>query len=453
MQSILPRKTSAFLAAANLRIVFTVTAFAATLVPVRADEFFIHDGDRVAFLGDSITEQRLYTSYIEAYALSRHPTWKLMFRNVGWGGDTAWLRQRSHPNEAQLFAADDATQIAMVTKAVDFGLSRDVLPLKPTIVTVDFGMNDHAYQAFRPDILRAYIRSQTEIAKVLTSNGIKAVFLTPQPIEDKRPDPDQDVRNISLKKFSEALGSMAAGQKAPFVDQFDPYMKAMLDSHDMTIGGGNAVHPGPAGHTIMAWAILKSLGATPLVSALTIDRRTLHVEAATTCRVDNLKADGDAVSFDRIDDALPMPVDPKAESALAIVPITNDLNIYNLGIVGLSKGEYSVSIDGDVVATISSDELAQGWNLANSAGPITKQCRKLLAMIVKKNDLYFNRWRGVQLYSAPDWVAQGSDLEARRTAELARLDREIAGLEVRIDAERKPTPRHFVITPVLPNAE
>jgi hypothetical protein len=40
-------------------------------VPVlQAGEFFIRDGDRVVFLGDSITEQRLYTTYIEACALS-----------------------------------------------------------------------------------------------------------------------------------------------------------------------------------------------------------------------------------------------------------------------------------------------------------------------------------------------------------------------------------------------
>jgi hypothetical protein len=65
-----------------------------------APGFFIHNGDRVVFLGDSITEQRLYTTYIEAYALSRYPKWNLTFRNVGWGGDTAWLRQRAHPDEA-----------------------------------------------------------------------------------------------------------------------------------------------------------------------------------------------------------------------------------------------------------------------------------------------------------------------------------------------------------------
>src|SRR5579883_1140739 len=103
-------------------------------VSTRATDFAIHDGDRVVFLGDSITEQRLYTTYIEAYALTRHPEWKLWFRNVGWGGDTSWLRQRSHPDEAKLFAADPDSQQKMVEAAVKHGLDRDVVPLKPTLV-------------------------------------------------------------------------------------------------------------------------------------------------------------------------------------------------------------------------------------------------------------------------------------------------------------------------------
>ena len=85
-----------------------------TVSQTMAADFAIRDGDRVVFLGDSITEQRLYTTYIEAYALTRHPGWKLSFRNVGWGGDTSWLRQRSHPDENQLFAAKEAEQQKIV---------------------------------------------------------------------------------------------------------------------------------------------------------------------------------------------------------------------------------------------------------------------------------------------------------------------------------------------------
>src|SRR5579862_10022240 len=113
------------------KILWTLIVLAIQLARALAAEFLIHDGDRVVFLGDSITEQRLYTTYIEAYALTRHPQWKLWFRNVGWGGDTSWLRQRSHPDEAKLFAAEESTQQKMVDNAVKHGLERDVLPLKP----------------------------------------------------------------------------------------------------------------------------------------------------------------------------------------------------------------------------------------------------------------------------------------------------------------------------------
>jgi hypothetical protein len=93
------------------KLLFTLVASAFLAASVVAGEYFIKDGDRVVFLGDSNTEQRLYTTYIEAYTLTRHPDWKLWFRNVGWGGDTSWLRQRAHPDEKQLFAADEASRL------------------------------------------------------------------------------------------------------------------------------------------------------------------------------------------------------------------------------------------------------------------------------------------------------------------------------------------------------
>src|ERR1035437_2972779 len=100
------------------KLVFTLVAPALLAATVVAGEFFIKDGDRVVFLGDSITEQRLYTTYIQAYGLTRHPVWKLWFRNVGWGGDTSWLGQRAHPDEKKLFAADEASQQKMVEASI-----------------------------------------------------------------------------------------------------------------------------------------------------------------------------------------------------------------------------------------------------------------------------------------------------------------------------------------------
>jgi lysophospholipase L1-like esterase len=435
------------------RLASLAGAFIAAVASYGADAFLIHDGDRVVFLGDSITEQRLYTTYIEAYTLSRHPDWKLSFRNVGWGGDTSWLRQRAHPDEAKLFAADADAQQKMVEASVKSGLERDVLPLHPTFVTVKFGMNDFSYQAFRPDIFAAYVRSQTQIAKSLTAAGARVAFLTPQPIEDKRPDPDQDIRNQSLRKFSDGLREVAASTHTTFVDQFDPYMKIMMAERAKDpkafIGAGDAVHPGPKGHTMMAWAVLKGLGATPLVSSADVKVTGNGSAKSENCKIEHLKADKDrAVSFDRTDNALPMPIDKRAESALALAPILEDLSQYELRVGGLPSGSYTLTIDGDTAANYSADALAKGVNLSNVPGAITKQSAELLDLIFKKNDLYFQRWRSVQLYTPPAWI-QPNSIDSQRAAELKRLDGQIADLENQINTARQPKTHHFEIKPAV----
>ena len=405
-----------------------------------AKEFFVRDGDRVVFLGDSITEQRLYTTYVEAYVQSRFPKWQLSFRNVGWGGDTSWLRQRTATDEEKLFAANRRDQQKMIAEAVAAGLGRDVLPLKPTVVTIKFGMNDHCYQPFRKDIFEAYVASQSELATVLQKNGARVSFLTPQPIEDKRPDPNKDEKNLALRKFSDGLKKVAADKGAGFADLFDPYMGIMMKAraHDdmAVIGGGDAIHPGPPGQTLMAWSALKSLGATPLVSSaeILVKGEFSKVGPAKQCTVTNLSSKGNVIVFDRLDDSLPLPIDARAVDALALAPLVAELSVYELKVSGLTGASYDVSIDGEKAATVTREELSNGWNMTTAEGPIAKQCAELLRLIVEKNDLFFERWRNVQL-------------DPVREAELPALDAKIAELEVKINEARQPKAHRFEIKP------
>lgn len=432
-----------------------VVGLASLVLAVRAlaADFPVHDGDRIVFLGDSITEQRLYTTYLEAYTLTRYPAWKLTFRNVGWGGDTSWLRQRAHPDEGALFTASESQQQAMVEDAVKRGLERDVLPLHPTAVTIKFGMNDHSYQPFREDIFRAYVRSQAQLAKVLQAAGARVAFLTPQPIEEKRPDPDKDVRNQSLRRFSDGLKEVAARENALFVDQFDPYMALMLHERAANpaaiIGGGDAVHPGPAGHTLMAWAILKAMSAPAAVSRAEIAAPAGTVAAAEHCAISNVKVADGGLTFDRLDEALPMPIDVRAKPALKLAPVLDDLSRYDLKVTGLAPGSYEVKIDGEPVTRASQAELAAVLNLSDLPGPVTEQGRAVLSLVFQKNDVFFRRWRDVQLFSLPAWAENSASAEGR-AAELAKLDKRIAEFESRIDAARQPILRHFELKPVAP---
>lgn len=97
----------------------------------RAADFFFKDGDVVVMIGDSITEQHLYSNYVEMWTVTRFPAWKLTFRNVGIGGD------RSVGGNARF--------------------ARDVLVHKPTAMTVDFGMNDGSYRAFEEATFKPYM--------------------------------------------------------------------------------------------------------------------------------------------------------------------------------------------------------------------------------------------------------------------------------------------------------
>jgi len=235
------------------------------------------------------------------------------------------------------------------------------------------------------------------------------------------------------------------------VDQFDPYMSILLRERAGNppgmVGGGDAVHPGPIGHTVMAWAILKGIGAPALVSRVELDSAAQKIVATERCQVENLKVSAASISFDRADEALPMPIDERAGQALKLAPILEDLNRYELQIAGLAAGAYELSIDGDAVLKASDGDLAKGLNLATQAGPITAQARLVLSLVFQKNNVYFNRWRDVQLYSFPGW-AQGPEAEDKRKAELDRMDKQIADLERQIDAARKPKPHHFELKPI-----
>src|SRR6516162_5226876 len=101
-------------------------------------KFFFKDGDVVVVMGDSITEQRLYSNYLEMWTITRYPGWKLTFRNVGIGGD------RSTGGNARF--------------------KRDVLAYKPTALTVDFGMNDGNYKPFDEPGFQTYMTGLQGIA-------------------------------------------------------------------------------------------------------------------------------------------------------------------------------------------------------------------------------------------------------------------------------------------------
>lgn len=372
----------------------------------RAEEFFFKDGDRVVMMGDSITEQHLYSNYVEMWTVTRFPSWNITFRNVGIGGDRSTGGNRR--------------------------FRRDVLPYQATALTVDFGMNDGGYRAFEEATFKTYLDGLRGIADQAKEAGIRVAWLTPQPLDKADPGPTALTDyNLTLAKYAAGVQTIAEKNGGLFVDQFHPYL-AVLDKARTAaptysrITGGDAVHPGPPGQALMAYAILQGLHFPQTVSAVEIDLAADGVKTAN-CQVTNVTRKGDEIRFQRQDAALPF-FPEEAKAILRWAPILEDLNAYTLRVRGLRAGTYEVRLGDTKVAECSAEELAKGVNLAVGAlraGPVAEQVKAVKAAVEAKNKFHHDRiFRGVvlaQVGSLPDWLGiklTAAEVEAKRQAAL-----------------------------------
>lgn len=398
----------------------TLLAIPACAQPAAAP-FFFKDGDRAQITGDSITQGRTYSTLIESYVLSRYPNWNITFRNTGWSGDTMGLRTRG---------------------GLDKGFARDLEPLQSTAVTIDFGMNDARAGANGAE---GYAANARILADKFKAAGTRVAFVTSSP-EEKYEDgqPAGSAYNTMLRTYSDSLKSVAAEKNVLFVDELNPMIATIEAGRKAGVLGatGNprlvpdGVHPNWDGGLVMATHILQGLNASSLVSKVELDAKSGAVKTEGA-KVTEIKT-GEKLSFSRLDGALPWPVG-KADLALKIpgfAPL-DDLSRYELKITSLTAPKYDILIDDKKSETVTAAQLAAGVNLSKmEAGSIADQQDALLKAITEKNNLFYTRWRDVQIYETPTWIK--ADIEPSRAAELKRLDDQITEKEKQINDLRQP---------------
>ncbi len=396
--------------------------------PLRAADppadFFFKPNDRVVFLGDSITEQYQYSSDIELYLTTRFPKGNFTFLNAGIGGDTA-------TGGANRFQAH-------------------VLAEKPTAVTIDFGMNDGGYGGFNPDAAKRYAEKTAAMLDMAKKAGVRVALISPNAV-DKRPRPGLATYQETQKRFYAPLKDLAAEHGVPFVDQY-AVTRAALEKMTAADPDAKTVNPFPDGvHTsgqgglLMAHTILVGLHAPAVVSEVSIDAKDGGAKAEN-CSVEGLQASPAGVSFTRTDKALPLPLQKDWLPVLPYVNDLKDLNRYGLTVKGLTDGDYAVAIDGTEVGKFSAKQLADGVNLGNlTAGPVWEQADKVVKAINAKNQVVHQRFRGVVMFTAPDWLA---DVAAeRKPKELAKRMEKIDAAQTEVYKLAAPRPHKFEVKP------
>ena len=370
------------------------------------------DGDRVVFLGDSITRGGRYHEFVRDYYVTRFPDRDIRFINSGVSGDVAPGGLRRVPT--------------------------DVTALEPTQVFVHFGMNDINRELYAAsptrDRLVAAEKAQVDyrvhlgqLADAIRSAVPQATlsYLTPTPYDDttvvesypRTADAWAKKNNIGcsagLALMAGHVLARAAKEDAFVVDWYTP-LKSHVTAHQAEdphyrIVRFDRVHPEAAGHSMMAWKFLEAQGVPSLVSAVTLDA------AAKTGSAENASLDGltfadGTIAFDLRANALPFPVASEANPFLSEFAVEETLNRETLQVKGLTAGGHELRIDGEPVGVWSAEELAQGVSLGfNEKTPQYRQAQEVFALSSAYRDRE-QRLRNER--TAPDYAARRAALLA-----------------------------------------
>ncbi|MFZ4080296.1 MAG: SGNH/GDSL hydrolase family protein [Pirellula sp.] len=415
----------------SMRLAILVSSFSGPLTTVHAEDFFFKDGDRVVMIGDSITEQHLYSNYVEMWTVTRFPNWKITFRNVGIGGD------RSVGGNSRF--------------------ARDVLLHKPTAMTVDFGMNDGSYREFSDQTFKPYMDGLQGMADQAKAANIRTAWVTPQPLDnDEQGKTALTGYNQTLEKFSEGVKAISEKNNGKFVDQFHPYLNVLdaarsKESKYNRITAGDAVHPGPPGQALMAASILQGMNFPSLVAAVAVDAKQNRIVSQENCNVEGLETSATSVKFTKLDKALPFfPED--ASSILPWTPILDQLNDYKIQVTGLAPGKYKVRIDSVDVAELTAESLANGVDISAEvlkSGPIAEQAKKVKEAVENKNRYHHDQiFRGIVLTGVPEWifsVVPREQLEEKKNALINERLQKVAQLDAQVAESLKMQPHQFEI--------
>jgi lysophospholipase L1-like esterase len=351
-----------------------------------AQEFFLKDGDTVVFYGDSITDQRLYTTFVETFTVTRYPRMHVTFVHSGWGGD-------------RVSGGGGGT--------IDERLRRDVVAYHPTVMTIMLGMNDGSYRAFDEGIFNKYKTGYEHIIEAVRQAlpALRITVIKPSPFDDVTRAPNfEGGYNEVLVKYGNFLQDLAGNDHLAIADLNAPVVDALKRANAADPKGAqqiipDRVHPQAAGHLIMADALLKAWGAAPVVTTVEIDAAGAQVRTAAATAVSDLKNTGSHLTWTQKDERLPMPInldDAVMKLAVNSSEIIQDLDRQMLNVTGLAGASYSLKINGKSVGTFTREQLGSGINLALLPTPMMAQAAAVHALTLKRAAVHNTRWRNLQ---------------------------------------------------------
>jgi lysophospholipase L1-like esterase len=323
----------------------------------------LRSGDRLAICGDSITEQKMYSRIMEDYLTMCVPDLKITVRQYGWSGE----------------------------KVPGFlsRMTNDCLRFKPTIATTCYGMNDHEYRGYVDSIGETYRTNSDAMIQAFKAQKVRVILgsagsVGKVPAWHKDPGFAVDDLNRNLGTLRNIDIALAKSNKVGFADVFWPMLNAGAVAHqkydtNYNISGGDGVHPGWAGHTVMAYAFLKAMGLDGDLGTFTVDLKNNRMKTSKGHEVVSAKNGEFEIKSSRYpfcpcepetsatkhypacgkDD---ISKDDSIRSGMTLIPFNQDLNRLTLIAKRGSAQQYRVTW-GSESKTFSAEQLEHGINL------------------------------------------------------------------------------------------
>ncbi len=211
---------------------------------------------RVAIIGDSITEQKQYSKFIDAYLLACTGRSDIKCFQFGWSGETAGGFKQREENDLSTF--------------------------HPNVATFCYGMNDGRYVPYAENIGKDYEANMRAVLLKAKEMGVTTIVAgTPGAVDTKyfvRTSATPDQYNDNLQRLGAFDKSLSEEFKTGYADVHSEMLNAMTKAKatlgaDYDVCGRDGVHPNANGHLLMAAAFLKGLGVDGNIGDITVDMK------------------------------------------------------------------------------------------------------------------------------------------------------------------------------------
>jgi lysophospholipase L1-like esterase len=405
-------------------IVVAVLAFSSS-PSIAADppKLELKDGDRIVYLGNTFAERDQSYGYLETLLTIRHPDINFTFRNLGWSGDTVWGDARAR----------------FGTRADGFKhLKEHVLALKPTVILVAYGMNE----SFAGEAgLKEFEAGLNTLLDTLAETKARIVLISPIPMENLGPPlPNPDKHNADLKLYSEAMGQVAADRTCAFIDLFGNAVRrgpAIVDATD------DGLHFTPWGHAQNGRILTAELVGSDDLYHRELDAAKADSQPCHGWTLADFHRANNRLSFTAIAPSLPEPPWPAGVRRADGRPFVGSGG-YRIDLSGVPAGEYQLKIDGKTInpGLVLLPNFSPATPNAILTGPEIDQVEKLRALINKKNELYFHRWRP---QNETYLFGFRKHEQGNNAIEIPQFDPLIAELEAEINKLKKPVKHTYEI--------